>query len=264
MKFTHTRRGVLSFFLLGLITLSVYDVVVLSAVGREINEIRGDEDRKSMPFWAVWLLGWPTLGIVPLIWACRVAGKIEDEEVAIGIEKPRTSFWSLFSWTVFGSFILVGPWIGWHRFFAALNRVETAINEGKDLPDVKISMSSFDYEKPATPEPAPSQPIVSSPQAPKGEPLSAGKMKPYAYVAPEKPVPSAQIHLVPSSDPSPKEYRVASPKTIKKWQVRFADAAEAVKLFDTEEEAIAFAKTLAAKQGVSVRVSPRSEKIKKE
>lgn len=263
MKFAHTRRGVVPFFLLGLVTLTIYDAVVLNQIGQEINEIRGDEDRKSMPFWLAWLLGWITLGLVPLFWACRVAQKIEDEEAAIGIDRPRTSFRSLFCWNLFGIFVLVGPWIGWHRFLTALNQVEIAINEGLDMPETKMSMSSFASEAPLTEE----RSMVKDPASTHADVISKNptpeKMKPYTYVPPEKPAPSAQIHIVPSQSTAPKEYKKSEPKKIGKWQVRYADGT-AVKYFSSEEDAIAFAKSLAVQEGVSVRTFSQPKVIKKE
>jgi len=263
MKFAHTRRGVVSFFLLGLVTLTIYNAVVLNQIGQEINEIRGDEDRKSMPFWLAWLFGWVTLGLVPLFWACRVAQKIEDEEAAIGIDRPRTSFHSLFCWNFFGIFILVGPWIGWHRFLTALNHVEIAINEGRDLPEAKMNMSSFGSETPLVEERPLVKDLSSTPDADIDESSVPEKMKPYSYVPPEKPVPSAQIHIVPSHDDKPTEYKKTEPIKTNKWQVRYADGT-AIKFFSSEEEAIAFAKSLAVQEGVSVRTFSRTKEIKKE
>jgi len=304
MTYPYTRRGVIKFFLLGLVTLGIYDLVCLNHVRKEINTILGDADKKVPPFWIAWIFGWITLGIVPLVWACNVATRLGLLQEAMGISKPKTSFASLFNWCFFGVFILVGPWIGFHRFFAVLNQIEAGLNQGapvsltpeaaetKRIEDEKKilnvpmggSLSSPDTstlivggqdvsvnpDTPEAPAPAPAkEPVLVVPEKMSDEVVVVAqplprpeKPKPYSYVPPETPTPSAEVHQEIANDETPKAFKKAPAPIIKKWQVRYADQKDAIKYFASEEEAIAFAKSLAMTKGVSYRVNDKAKPIK--
>ena len=48
-------------------------------------------------------------------------------------------------------------------------------------------------------------------------------------------------------------YHVACRREVRKWQVRFAESEHPIKLFDSREEAVAYAKGLAAARHATVR-----------
>ena len=60
-----------------------------------------------------------------------------------------------------------------------------------------------------------------------------------------------------------KAYHVSQRKELKKWQVKGAGSEKAVKLFDTQKEAIEYANQLAANNGAAVRVHSRAGKMRK-
>ena len=61
----------------------------------------------------------------------------------------------------------------------------------------------------------------------------------------------------------PRVYHV-SHRNDKKWQVKFANGKKAIKLFDTQAEAIVFAKKLAKAQDGSIRIHSLTGRIRKE
>jgi hypothetical protein len=62
----------------------------------------------------------------------------------------------------------------------------------------------------------------------------------------------------------PRVYHIAKQDTTGKWQVRLATGQKAIKLFDTQEEAINYAKGLVKSQGGSIRVHSLKGKTRKE
>ncbi len=58
-------------------------------------------------------------------------------------------------------------------------------------------------------------------------------------------------------------YHISQRKELNKWQVKRNQAAKAVKLFDTQKEAIDYANQLAKSQGGSIRIHSRVGKIRK-
>ena len=58
-------------------------------------------------------------------------------------------------------------------------------------------------------------------------------------------------------------YHISERKELNKWQIKFAGGERALKFFNTQAEAIAYAKELIAKNGGSYRVHSRSGKLRK-
>jgi hypothetical protein len=62
----------------------------------------------------------------------------------------------------------------------------------------------------------------------------------------------------------PRVYHIAKQLNTGKWQVRLATGQKAIKLFDTQEQAINYAKSLVKTQGGSIRVHSLKGKMRKE
>ena len=62
----------------------------------------------------------------------------------------------------------------------------------------------------------------------------------------------------------PRVYHIAKQAGTSKWQVRLATGQKAIKLFDTQEQAIQYAKSLVKTQGGSIRVHSLKGKIRKD
>ena len=60
-----------------------------------------------------------------------------------------------------------------------------------------------------------------------------------------------------------KAYHISQRKELNKWQVKGAGSDKAIKLFDTQKEAIEYANELSAKNGAAVRVHSRAGKMRK-
>ena len=61
----------------------------------------------------------------------------------------------------------------------------------------------------------------------------------------------------------PRIYHISKRNNDGKWQVKFANGKRAIKLFNTQAEAIVFAKQLAKSQDGSIRVHSLKGKIRK-
>ena len=117
-----TNRGLLKYILLSLITFGIYGLVVMSAVGTDINQIAGRHDgRKTMHYCLiVFLFSWLTFGIASFVWYHRVSNRIgaELERRGIAYKISAGTFWG---WCVLGSIIIVGPFIYIHKLLKAMN-----------------------------------------------------------------------------------------------------------------------------------------------
>lgn len=274
MKFRHTHRGVIKFIFFGLITLGIYDIVVLHHARKEVNFLLRDhpEVKRQMPFFGALVLGLITLGIVPLVWLCRMSNKIALAGKERGVTSPKLSAGSFFCWSIFGALIIVGPFIAWHKFFKLLNLTErsqnvltaraeeeeAAQNEGNSEEIAEenngevVALEEKREEAPAQVEEA--QAESEEPAEEQKEPDSVKDPSlPYQYVTAE-PVKKEVAEQEPQ-----RVYRVTPRKEVSKWNVRTASG-KSLKTFETEQDAIAYAKSLAARRGVSVRVKNKSSK----
>ena len=271
-KFRHTHRSVILFFLLGAITLTIYDIVVLTHVGKDVNRLHEDKPgyRKSMNFVAVFFLGFITLGIVPIVWMTKVANRIGTAAVEHKVLRPHVGGASFFFLFFFFCWTLVCPIIGLTKFLHTLNKTEQAYNTEVDLASQEEAKATILPEA-SLPEPeataaeeVPENEVVAEP-APEAEAapeeLPAPAEEPVQEQADEQP-PFAYVTELPPEEPGKDDprsdiasvYHVAGREEIRKWRVRIPGSETAVKVFDTREEALAYAKGLAARKHATVRI----------
>lgn len=86
------------------------------------------------------------------------------------------------------------------------------------------------------------------------KPVAKKETKPAAKPAAKKPETKATVH---------KDYHI-SQREDGKWQVKGAKAEKALKIFDTQAEAIKFAKTTAGNQEGSFTIHKKDGKIRKQ
>lgn len=124
-----TDRGLLKYILLSLVTFGIYAIVVMSTISDDINLIASRYDgRKTMHFCLLAFLVAPiTLGIGTLVWYHNLSDRIGNELIRRGINHQfgASTFWL---WNVLGSFILVGPFVYFHKFFTAMNLLSENYN----------------------------------------------------------------------------------------------------------------------------------------
>lgn len=124
-----TNRGMVKFFLLSLITLGIYGIVVKSHVSEEINQVASSRDGKHTMHYCLvfFIFSWLTAGIVPLVWMHRLCNRIGDELAArkLSYSIGAGTFWG---WGIFGSLILVGPFVFYYKFFKAMNLINGDYN----------------------------------------------------------------------------------------------------------------------------------------
>lgn len=125
-----TNRSLLKFILLSIITLGIYGIVVMSAVSTDINTIAAKYDgKKTMHYCLVlFIFSWLTMGIVPLVWSHKISARIGAELNRRGINYSfgAGTFWG---WGFFGTMILVGPFIYYHKLLKSMNLLSADFNQ---------------------------------------------------------------------------------------------------------------------------------------
>ena len=125
-----TKRGLLKYILLSLITFGFYGIVAMSSISTDINLIASRYDgKKTMHYCLLFFIVAPiTFGIASIVWIHKISNRIGAELKRRGVNYSfsASTFWL---WGVLGSFIMVGPFIYYHKFFKSMNLLSADYNE---------------------------------------------------------------------------------------------------------------------------------------
>ena len=125
-----TKRGLLKYILLSLITFGIYGIVAMSSISTDINLIASRYDGKnSLLYCLLFFIVAPiTFGIASIVWIHKISNRIGAELKRRGVNYSfsASTFWL---WGVLGSFIMVGPFIYYHKFFKSMNLLSADYNE---------------------------------------------------------------------------------------------------------------------------------------
>lgn len=232
MTYSHTKRSGVAFVFLGIITLGIYPIVVLSKVRKEVASLLdGKGVDPQIPFVWGYLLGFLTLGIVPLIWICRMANKIQMAALEKRITSPRLSGSYMFWLGYIGTLFLAGPFLAFHRFFALLNKVESSAN--------------FEAEERAKLDSAKKEMLEQVRGQSNGESPAESPAELQTVQSPYPNLP--EQHAEEKEEKKEPSWKTASPSPADaKWRVRVGKSE--VRSFTTKAEAVAFAKSLLAER----------------
>lgn len=259
MKYPYTHRKAIPFCFLNAITFGIYGCVVLSRVDQEMNHlVIGHDDYKTTPrYWPWYVLGWATFMVAPFVWQIRLASKLGRFAKEMKVGSPRLSGLSFAVWSTFGSLILVGPFIAWHRVFSLLNFLEDAANHEFEVREAAKTKSQNgepnvlfasveEVKKEEKPKKDPNDAIVSF--AHKNVKEESQEEPPASTEASSKPVP-ADLPRLTEEEQLLRRYS-SSPEG--PFKVRF-ESGRLLRGFATKEAAIAFSKEMAERRGVRVR-----------
>ncbi len=126
----NTKRGLLKYILLSLITFGIYGLVALCGVSNDINITASRYDGKKTMHYALvfFIFSWLTLGIVNLVWFHKISARMGQELARRGISYSfgAADYWL---WNIVGSLIVVGPLVYLHKFFKASNLINEDYNQ---------------------------------------------------------------------------------------------------------------------------------------
>ena len=226
MIYKSTKRKGALLALLDLITCGLFFFFFMIRIRREIGTF---SKKKGMPYPVAFLLGFVTLFFSVFVWFANRAEALQEKAEELKLQGKITSFEHNLLWTVFGAFIIVGPFIATHRFFSTLNRIEAALNEQAEAkPEVGDTPAEEVSPEEAQPEATPDEKALPSEEK----------------AIEEAPAEDSRLPQV-KFDPN---YAGISAKT---WSVRVDGK---VHYFYRQSEAIAFAQRIAKEKGVNVTV----------
>ncbi|KFI92179.1 hypothetical protein BSTEL_2178, partial [Bifidobacterium stellenboschense] len=118
-----TKRSLLKYILLGIVTFGIYDIWQMSEIGETLNLIASRRDGKRTMHYCLmfFLVGGITLGIGWFVWYHRMSSRIGDEQQARGMQ-PTVTAATYWLWGVLGILLCgVGPFIYMYKLLHAMN-----------------------------------------------------------------------------------------------------------------------------------------------
>lgn len=124
-----TNRSLIAYILLGIITLGIYPIVMMSSISNDINIMASRYDgRRTMHYCLLFFLVSPiTCGIGYLVWQHKICERIGSElqRRNIAYSFNSSTYWL---WGFLGTFIIVGPFIFMYKMFNAMNMLAENYN----------------------------------------------------------------------------------------------------------------------------------------
>ncbi len=124
-----TNRSMWKLMLLNILTLGVYSIIFFIPFSFDLDKIAPKSDHsKTMNFLFAYIFSLFTFSIVIVIWHYHIAVRVEEalSERNIDCEFGTKDFWI---WYFLGSFILVGPFVYFHKLCKAMNLLCEDYNE---------------------------------------------------------------------------------------------------------------------------------------
>ncbi len=116
-----TNRSMWKLMILTILTLGIYSIFFFIPFSFDLDKIAPKSDHsKTMNYLFAYILSLFTFSIVLIIWHHLIAERVEEALVKrnINYKFGTNTFWG---WYFFGSFILVGPFIYFHKLCKAMN-----------------------------------------------------------------------------------------------------------------------------------------------
>lgn len=118
----NTRRSLLKYILLGLVTFGIYDLWQMTEITSTVNLICTRRDgKRTMNYLLMFLLvGWLTFGVGWLVWGHRLSARIGIEQAARRLPVTMTAgtYWL---WNILGALIIIGPFVYTYKLLHAMN-----------------------------------------------------------------------------------------------------------------------------------------------
>ena len=125
-----TDRSMWKLMILSFFTLDLYSIFFFMPFSYDLDTVAPKKDRsKTTSFIFAYLLSLFTFRIVMLIWHYQIAQRIEEALAARNIDYEFDVSKDFWGWYFFGSFILIGPFVYFHKICKAMNLLCQDYNE---------------------------------------------------------------------------------------------------------------------------------------
>jgi hypothetical protein len=123
------KRGLVGVILLSMITGGIYGLYWYYKLAQDVNSICDGDGKKTGGLLKLILLGLITFGIYDFVWLYKLGNRLQDNAKKYGLSF-KESGGTVLLWLIFGSFIIVGPFIALHIIIKNTNALAEEYNKG--------------------------------------------------------------------------------------------------------------------------------------
>lgn len=117
-----TDRSIWKLLILNFFTLGLYSIFFFIPLSFDLDLVAPKRDRsKTMNFLFAYILSLFTFSIIMIIWHHNIAQRVEEALAARNINYEFDVAKNFWGWYFFGSFILIGPYVYFHKLCKAMN-----------------------------------------------------------------------------------------------------------------------------------------------
>ena len=124
-----TNRSMWKLMLLNILTLGIYSIVFFIPFSYDLDKVDPKRERgKTVNYFLAYIVSAFTFSIVLFIWHYHIACRVEEALSRRNV-KYNFSAGDFWKWYFFGSFILIGSFVYFHKLCKAMNLLCESYNE---------------------------------------------------------------------------------------------------------------------------------------
>jgi hypothetical protein len=121
------KRGLVSFILLGFVTLGIYQLYRLHVLARDVNTMCEGDGKETTGLLLFIIFCILTVGIYGIIWLFMLGDRIQANGTKYGLNITENGS-TVLLWYLLGMFIIVGPFVAYHIVFKNVNAMIDVYN----------------------------------------------------------------------------------------------------------------------------------------
>jgi hypothetical protein len=122
------KRGLAGLIIFSIITFGIYGLYWIHSLAKDVNTICEGDGKKTSGLLMYFLLSIITLGIYSLVWLYMLGDRLQDNAPKYNLTF-KESGGTVLLWYIFGSIIVVGPFISLHIIIKNTNALADEYNK---------------------------------------------------------------------------------------------------------------------------------------
>jgi hypothetical protein len=122
------KRELIWLIILSMVTFGIYWLYWIYKLAKDVNAICDGDGNETSGLLKYWFFSLITLGIYSLVWLYMLGDRLQDNAKRYNLA-IKESGGTVLLWFIFGSFVLVGPFIAMHIIIKNTNALANGYNK---------------------------------------------------------------------------------------------------------------------------------------
>ena len=121
------QRSLSTLILLSIVTCGIYSIYFWYMWTEDVNKMCAGDGKESPNYIIVTLLSVVTCGIYGIFWFYKQGNRLQEDAPKFGLTFSENGT-SVLMWMIFGSFIIIGPYVAMHILIKNVNAMALVYN----------------------------------------------------------------------------------------------------------------------------------------